>query len=77
MHQTKLTKKSQTTVPRDVRRRLGVGPGDSIEWYIVEGRVIVDSRKRVGNPADSLLSSEVELDADAVKLVRKARDGIS
>ncbi len=77
MHQTKLTKKSQTTVPRKVRRHLGVGPGDSIEWYVVEGRVIVDSRKRVGNPADALLSSRVELDADAVKLVRKAREGIS
>jgi len=76
MNQTRLTRKSQTTVPRRIRRHLGIGPGDTVEWYVVGGRVVLDSRKRVSHPADTLLSAQVKLGADAVKLVRKAREDL-
>jgi antitoxin PrlF len=37
---SKLTKRSQTTVPRGVRSALGLGPGEKI-GYIVEGNRVV------------------------------------
>ena len=30
----KLTSKGQTTVPREIREALGVGPGDLIAWEV-------------------------------------------
>jgi len=36
MLRSKITSKSQTTVPRGVRQALGVGPGDEL-GYIIEG----------------------------------------
>ena len=77
MNRTRLTKKAQTTVPKHIREHLGIGPGDAIEWRIVDGRVVVDSGKRVGTPADVLLSTKVKLGADAVKLVQEAREKIA
>ncbi len=38
---SKLTSKSQTTVPQAVRVALGVSPGDEIAYVIEEGRVLV------------------------------------
>lgn len=37
----KITAKAQTTIPRAVRRALGLGPGDEIRYEIEEGRVIL------------------------------------
>jgi AbrB family looped-hinge helix DNA binding protein len=41
MAKSKITTKNQTTVPREVRKRLGVGPGDELEWHVEGGRVEV------------------------------------
>lgn len=38
---SKLTSKSQTTVPQSVRRALKLGPGDLLAYEIVNGRVIL------------------------------------
>ena len=46
---TKLTSKGQVTIPKDVRERLGLRPGDQIEF--VEGPQGVHIHKRVpGSP---------------------------
>lgn len=37
----KITSKGQLTVPREVRDRLGVGPGDSLEFHLEDDRVVV------------------------------------
>ncbi len=37
-----ITSKSQTTVPREIRRKLGVGPGDVLRWEWVDGTVRVE-----------------------------------
>ncbi|MGE0865806.1 MAG: AbrB/MazE/SpoVT family DNA-binding domain-containing protein [Vicinamibacterales bacterium] len=42
--QSKLTAQGQISVPAEVRRRLGVGPGSVIEWD-AEGEQIVVRRK--------------------------------
>jgi antitoxin PrlF len=41
MIHSRITAKSQTTVPQAVRRALGVGPGDDIGWQIEDGRVAI------------------------------------
>lgn len=38
---SKLTSKSQTTVPQSVRRALNLKPGDSLAYEITEGKVIL------------------------------------
>ena len=38
---SKLTTKSQTTIPQSVRLALGIAPGDEIAYAIEEGRVLV------------------------------------
>ena len=37
MAKSRITSKNQTTVPREVRERLGVGPSDVLQWQIVAG----------------------------------------
>jgi AbrB family looped-hinge helix DNA binding protein len=36
-HRARITSKGQITVPKTVRERLGVGPGDSLEFAVAEG----------------------------------------
>lgn len=49
MRKTRLTSKGQVTIPQEVRRRLGLRPGDEIEF--VEDRDGFRVRKCVGeNP---------------------------
>ena len=44
MAQAKITAKGQVTIPLVVRRRLGVGPGDEIEFQETENGVLVTKR---------------------------------
>jgi AbrB family looped-hinge helix DNA binding protein len=30
-----LTSKCQTTIPKEVRKHLGIGPGDRVKWFIL------------------------------------------
>ena len=48
---SKLTSKSQTTIPQSVRRALRIGPGDEIKYEIVDGQVIL-TKARVGGKTD-------------------------
>ena len=38
---SKLTAQGQISVPAEVRRKLGVGPGSVIEWDEDDGRIVV------------------------------------
>jgi AbrB family looped-hinge helix DNA binding protein len=38
---SRLTSQSQISVPAEVRRRLGIGPGAVLEWNLEDGRVVV------------------------------------
>lgn len=44
--QTKLTSKGQLTLPVEIRKSLGVGPGDHIEFLVHRGEVVVHARNR-------------------------------
>jgi AbrB family looped-hinge helix DNA binding protein len=38
---SKLTAQGQISVPAEVRKRLGLGPGSMLEWYDEHGTVVV------------------------------------
>ena len=38
---SKVTAQGQISVPADVRRRLGVGPGSLLEWAEDDGQIVV------------------------------------
>ena len=48
---SKLTSKSQTTIPQSVRRALHLRPGDEIAYEIVDGHVIL-TKSRGGSKTD-------------------------
>jgi antitoxin PrlF len=41
MPKSKITSKGQTTVPRSVRDRLGVGANDVLRWEVLDGAALV------------------------------------
>ena len=38
---SKLTAQGQISVPMDIRRRLGIGPGSVLEWDEEDGKIVV------------------------------------
>jgi len=70
MSQSTLTVKYQTTVPKEVREKLGVGPGDVLKWEILGDRVQVAAAE----PAFLLREGRIKVGpGDPVEDVRKAR----
>jgi antitoxin PrlF len=41
---SKLTSKAQTVVPRAIRERLGLRPGDTLRYRITKSGVLIDKR---------------------------------
>jgi AbrB family looped-hinge helix DNA binding protein len=46
MSTSTITSKGQTTIPKDIRDRLHVQPGDRIEFIILDGTVVVRAANR-------------------------------
>jgi AbrB family looped-hinge helix DNA binding protein len=68
-HVATLTRKSQITIPAEVRRRLGIGPGDKVVVEFAEdGRAVLVPFRR------SVVESMVGLGAE---LRRDAGDGVA
>ena len=38
---SRITAQGQISIPRDVRRKLGIGPGSTIEWEEEGGKIVV------------------------------------
>lgn len=73
MAKTRVTSKYQTTIPRDIRRKLRIGAGDEVEWQLMRQFAVVRASPRVDDPV-AFLSSQTRLNIDAVSLVRRARE---
>ena len=71
--ETKITTKYQTTIPREVRKYLDIKPGKEVEWHIVKSMVVVESPMRIKDPV-KVLTSQIKLNVDAVKLLKEARE---
>ncbi len=72
MRRTKITEKYQTTIPAEIRKALGIKPGQEVEWYAMRGRAMLEAPKKIQEPT-KFLTGQVRLSVDAVGLVRKAR----
>jgi AbrB family looped-hinge helix DNA binding protein len=73
MRKTKITEKYQTTVPAEIRKALGIKPGQEVEWYTMMGRAMLEAPKKIEKPT-KFLTGQVKLGVDAVGLVRKTRE---
>jgi bifunctional DNA-binding transcriptional regulator/antitoxin component of YhaV-PrlF toxin-antitoxin module len=74
MTKSTITRKNQTTVPRDVREKLGVGPNDVLIWTIIGDRVFVSAART------AFLNREGRIKVgagDVVADVRRARKHIT
>lgn len=72
MRRTRLSRKSQITLPADYRRRLGVVPGEELLIDFQDGRVVL--LKNTGSPLDELRSVPSELWVGAADEIQRARD---
>lgn len=73
MIRTKVTEKYQTTIPKRIRDVLKVKSGETVEWYIIQGMVVLRKPVKLDKPVE-FLTSQTHLDVDAVKLVRETRE---
>lgn len=71
---TKLGKKSQIVIPKQVRETLGLSEGDELIMDVVEDRIIL--KPRPGSYTKKLrgLHNKIWKGVDARKYVRKERD---
>lgn len=46
MTKSKMTSKGRTTVPKEMRDRLKLKPGDRLTWYLDNGRIVVRAKNR-------------------------------
>jgi AbrB family looped-hinge helix DNA binding protein len=76
MESTKVTQKFQTTIPRRIRKKLGVKSGGEVFWHTIKEFVLVDSHKKIKDPV-KFLTSQIKVKLDAVKLVNEARAEIA
>lgn len=70
--QSKLTAQGQISVPAEVRKKLGVGPGSILEWDESDDRVIV---RRVGTFSSSDVHAAL-FEGVAPKATADVKDGI-
>jgi antitoxin PrlF len=64
MIRSRLTTKSQTTIPRPVRAALGLGPGDEVTYEIDGARVILRKAEEPRGEDPFAAFSEWDSDAD-------------
>ena len=69
---TSVTQKFQTTIPKNIRKSLGVKAGEDVEWHVVRGMVVLHKKEEINDPV-KFLTSQIKLNIDAVKLVRESR----
>lgn len=69
MYSTKLTSKNQTTIPKQIRKFLGIKPGEKVELVIERDKVILRAKKRYENPLEIIRTLQIDTEKD-VKTLR-------
>jgi AbrB family looped-hinge helix DNA binding protein len=72
MRRTRLSSKSQITLPADYRRRLGVEPGEELLMDFQGDRIVL--LKNTGSALDELRALPSEIWAGAADEIQRARD---
>ena len=73
VQKTSITRKYQTTIPKNIRSLLHVKAGEDVEWHVVRSMVVLYKRDNIKDPV-KFLTSQIKLDVNAVKLVRETRE---
>ncbi|MBI2184253.1 MAG: AbrB/MazE/SpoVT family DNA-binding domain-containing protein [Thaumarchaeota archaeon] len=76
LQETKVTQKHQTTIPKEIREHLKLKRGQTVRWHMVKTMVVVDVHGKVQEPV-KFLTSQIQLDLDAVKLVSETREELA
>ena len=71
--QSKLTTQGQISIPVEVRRRLGIGPGSVLEWDDDNGTIVV---RKAGRYSSEQISRELFPDAPKPRSTGDLKDGI-
>jgi AbrB family looped-hinge helix DNA binding protein len=71
--QSKLTAQGQISVPAEVRKKLGVGPGSIIEWHDHGDQVVV---RRAGRFSSEEVHRSVFATPPKPRTLRDLKDGI-
>jgi len=71
--QSKLTSQGQISIPAEVRRRLGVGPGSVLEWDDDDGTIVV---RKAGRYSSEQISQELFSEAPQPRSTAELKDGI-
>jgi len=50
-----ISSKGQVTVPQEIRKRLGLAPGDRIEFVVEEGRTVIRPARSEVNPFEKFV----------------------
>ncbi len=50
-----ISRKGQITVPQEIRKRLGLEPGDRVEFVIEEGRTVIRPHHSEVNPFEKYI----------------------
>jgi antitoxin PrlF len=50
-----ISSKGQITVPQEIRKRLGLEPGDRVEFVVEEGRTVIRPARSEVNPFDKFI----------------------
>jgi antitoxin PrlF len=65
MATSRLTTKGQTTIPRGIRERLGLKPGDSMAYVEESGRIVLMKQPAAAVAADDPFATFSEWDSPA------------
>jgi antitoxin PrlF len=50
-----ISSKGQITVPLEIRKRLGVGTGDRVEFVVEQGRTVIRPMRSESNPFEKFI----------------------
>ena len=76
---TRVTEKGQTTIPKDLREKYDLEPGDEVVWVDTDEGIIVKKRTRAGGrgmlvPEDTSEKKREEVAEELAQRVRDRRD---
>ncbi len=71
---SKLTAQGQISVPAEVRRRLGIGPGSILEWEQEDGRIVV---RRAGRYSSEEIHRALFPEAPRPRTLAELEQGVS
>jgi antitoxin PrlF len=70
---SRLTAQGQISVPAQVRRKLGLGPGSVLEWDVVGEQVIV---RRVGRNSSADIHASIFARPPRARSLREMKEGV-